>query len=64
MSKKEVVALIEKMPIEEKLKLLSETDKAYICGFIERAVIGYQKQRNNATVSNTKSRKAMDSKNR
>ena len=44
MSEKEVMAMIEKMPIEEKLKLLSEADKAYIRGFIERAVLEHKKQ--------------------
>ena len=37
MSKKE--DMIEKMSVEEKLKLLSETDKAYVRGYIERAVL-------------------------
>jgi len=32
----------KKMTMEEKLKLLSETDKAYIRGYIERAVIEQQ----------------------
>jgi hypothetical protein len=39
MDKKEVMAEIEKMPMEEKLALLGETDKAYIRGYIERAVL-------------------------
>ena len=38
MSKKEILTMIEKMSVEEKLKLLSETDKAYIRGYIDRAV--------------------------
>jgi hypothetical protein len=59
MSEKEVMAQIEKMPMEEKVKLLSVTDKAYIRGFIERAVIeqqrnGHQKRprASKSTVSN------------
>jgi hypothetical protein len=28
------------MSVEEKLALLSETEKAYICGYIDRAVLG------------------------
>jgi len=39
MNKKEFLAELKKMPFEEKIKLLSETDKAYICGYIERALI-------------------------
>ena len=38
MGKKEAVTKIEKMSVEEKLKLLSETDKAYIRGYIDRAI--------------------------
>jgi hypothetical protein len=38
MDKKADMAEIEKMPMEEKLVLLSETDKAYIHGYIDRAV--------------------------
>jgi hypothetical protein len=37
MNKKENMAKIENLPIEEKYKLLSKTDQAYIRGFIERA---------------------------
>ena len=33
------MAKIEKMAMEEKLTLLGETDKAYIRGYIERAVL-------------------------
>ena len=39
MDEKEVMAKIEKMPMEEKIKLLSDTDKAYIRGYIERAIL-------------------------
>ena len=39
MGEKEVMANIENMPIEEKLKLLTETDKAYIRGYIDRAFL-------------------------
>ena len=40
MGKKNTVTELEKMSIEEKLKLLNETDKAYICGYIDRAFLG------------------------
>jgi hypothetical protein len=39
MDKKAVMAKIQKMPMEEKLSLLSEIDKAYIRGYIEKAVL-------------------------
>jgi hypothetical protein len=42
MNEKEAMAKIEKMTMEEKVKLLSVTDKAYIRGFIERAVFEQQ----------------------
>ena len=42
MDEKKVMAKLQKMPMEEKLKLLSETDKAYIRGYIERALIDQQ----------------------
>ena len=54
MNEKEVMAKIEAMSIEEKLKLLSETDKAYIRGFIERAVL---EQQRNDTVSSARTPK-------
>jgi hypothetical protein len=44
MNEKEVMAQIEKMPLEEKIKLLSVTDKAYIRGYIERAVFEQQRK--------------------
>jgi hypothetical protein len=43
MNKKLTMAEIEKMPMEEKLALLGETDKAYIRGYIERAVLGQKR---------------------
>jgi hypothetical protein len=43
MDEREVIAQIKKMPMEEKIKLLSVTDKAYIRGYIERAVIEQQR---------------------
>jgi hypothetical protein len=39
MDKKTDMAEIGKMPMEEKLALLGETDKAYIRGYIERAIV-------------------------
>jgi hypothetical protein len=44
MDGKKVMARIKKMPMEEKVKLLSVADKAYIRGFIERAVIERQRK--------------------
>ena len=40
MNEKKAIAKIEKMSIEEKMKFLSETDKAFLCGYIERAALG------------------------
>jgi hypothetical protein len=34
---------LKEMPFAKKIKLLSETDKAYIRGYIEKAVLDYQK---------------------
>ena len=39
MNKEEVMAKVEKLPIEEKYKLLSLTDQAYIRGFIDHSVV-------------------------
>jgi len=43
MNKKEDMANIENLPVEEKYKLLSKTDQAYIRGFIERALLELKK---------------------
>jgi len=37
MDKEEAKSKFEKMPLEEKLKLLTEKDKAYIKEYIEKA---------------------------
>ena len=42
MNEKEAMKKTEKMSLEEKLKLLSETDKAFINGYIERALRGFK----------------------
>jgi hypothetical protein len=39
---------IQKMTMEEKLGLLSETDRAYIQGYLERAVQEYQRRSSGA----------------
>jgi hypothetical protein len=39
MNKEEIMAKVKKMPVEEKFKLLSAADKAYIRGFLDRSVI-------------------------
>ncbi|MDR0444471.1 MAG: hypothetical protein LBH44_13820 [Treponema sp.] len=39
MSKVQVMEAIEKMSIEEKLAMLSEMDKAYLMGFVDRAAV-------------------------
>jgi hypothetical protein len=41
----DIVQALEKMPIEEKIKLLSETDKAYVRGYIDKAVQDFQKSK-------------------
>jgi hypothetical protein len=43
MDKEEVMAKVEKMPVEEKYKLLPVTDQAYIRGFIDRSVVEQMK---------------------
>ena len=52
MSEKKVMTKLEKMSIEEKLKLLSETDKAFIHGYVERAFI--EQQRTKAVKKNVR----------
>ena len=42
---REVFMKIKRMSIEEKLARLSEVDKAYVQGYVERAVSDYQKQK-------------------
>ena len=39
MNKKEVLAKLEKMPVEEKLKLLSDKDRAFIHAHIEGMLV-------------------------
>jgi hypothetical protein len=41
----DIVQALEKMPIEEKIKLLSETDKAYVRGYIDKAIQDFQKSK-------------------
>jgi len=43
MDKKEDMAKIEKLPVEEKYKLLPITDQAYIRGFIDRSIVEQMK---------------------
>jgi hypothetical protein len=43
MEKTDMAMNLKEMPFGEKIKLLSETDKAYIRGYIEKAVIDFQK---------------------
>jgi hypothetical protein len=48
MDKGEMIKKMRKMSIEQKLALLSETEEAYIRGFIEGAIVwGYQTQKQN-----------------
>ena len=49
MDEKKVMAKLQKMPMEEKLKLLSETDKAFIHGYIERALIEQNRKKDRQT---------------
>ena len=44
---KEALVEIGRMSIEEKIARLSEVDKAYVQGYVERAVLEYQKQQQN-----------------
>ena len=43
---KEVLLEIGRMSIEEKLARLSDVDKAYVQGYVERAVLELQKEQN------------------
>lgn len=43
MNDKKVMEKFAKLPMEIKLKMLSETDKAFIRGYIERALIEQQR---------------------
>jgi hypothetical protein len=45
MDKEKSMAEIEKMSMEEKLTLLSQIDKAYIRGYVERAVLEQKRLR-------------------
>ncbi|MDR1420005.1 MAG: hypothetical protein LBI86_06500 [Treponema sp.] len=42
MDKQEFLAAVHNMTIEEKLTLLSDTDKAYLRGYLDRAVLEFQ----------------------
>jgi hypothetical protein len=46
MEKADIEMKLTAMPFEEKIKLLGEEDKAYISGYIEKAVLDYQKLKN------------------
>ncbi|MDR1932648.1 MAG: hypothetical protein LBQ57_07505 [Spirochaetales bacterium] len=46
MEKADIEMKLTAMPFEEKIKLLGEEDKAYIKGYIEKAVLDYQKLKN------------------
>jgi hypothetical protein len=46
MEKADIEMKLTLMPFEEKIKLLGEEDKAYLRGYIEKAVIDYQKLKN------------------
>jgi hypothetical protein len=39
MEPEEVIAKLQTMSIQEKLSLLSDTDKAYLMGYLDRAII-------------------------
>jgi hypothetical protein len=45
LEKNGVLVEIQRMSIEEKVTKLSEVDKAYVRGYIERAVLEYLKQK-------------------
>jgi hypothetical protein len=44
MDRKEVVLTTKQMCLEQKILLLSETEEAYIKGFIEGAILGHQQK--------------------
>jgi hypothetical protein len=44
MNEVEALAKIQRMSIEEKLAALSPTDKAYISGYIEKAILESRKE--------------------
>ena len=46
MDQKDILTKYEKMPLEEKFKLLTETDKAYIREYIEKAYAEQQDANN------------------
>lgn len=56
MNKEEVMAKVEKMPVEEKYKLLSETDQAYIRGYIDRSAAEQLKTNSRKTKTKTQKR--------
>jgi hypothetical protein len=46
MEKADIEMKLTAMPFEEKIKLLGDEDKAYIRGYIEKAVLDQQKLKN------------------
>jgi hypothetical protein len=46
MEKADMEMKLMAMPFGEKIKLLGEEDKAYLRGYIEKAVLDYQKLKN------------------
>ena len=49
MDKKGAFKKLEGLSIEEKIAMLSETEEAYVRGFIEGAILDEQNQRQNRT---------------
>jgi len=56
MDKKEAMAEIKNLPVEEKYKLLSDTDKAYIRGFIDCLALEQIKTNSGKTKTKTPKR--------
>ena len=50
MDKKEALEKLEGLSIEEKIALLSETEEAYVRGFIEGAILDGPNQQQNSQI--------------
>jgi len=55
--KEKIMAKVEKMPVEEKYELLSETDQAYIRGYIDRSAAEQLKTNSRKTKAKPKPQK-------
>jgi len=60
MTEVETLAKVQAMSIDEKIAALSPTDKAYIKGYIERAVMENQRHKPRGRKRNDKGRRTND----